>query len=105
MWTSTVPTYQIDLRNNEAKRWAEVISCETATADRLVQGFGGLYQVEIDTWATALGVSPGTATMLNCAYELSHLRLPKLFGCTTGVRWVDDLGMVLVRTLDWPLPT
>jgi hypothetical protein len=43
--------------------------------------------------------------MLNCAYELSHLRLPKVFGCTTGMRWVDDLGMVLLRTLDWPLPT
>jgi hypothetical protein len=42
--------------------------------------------------------------MLNCAYELSHLRLPKLFGCTTGVRWVESLGMVHLRTLDWPLP-
>ena len=43
--------------------------------------------------------------MLNCAYELSHLRLPKVFGCTAGVRWADGLGMVHVRTLDWPLPT
>jgi predicted choloylglycine hydrolase len=42
--------------------------------------------------------------MLNCAYELSHLRLPRLFGCTTGVRWAEGLGMVHVRTLDWPLP-
>jgi hypothetical protein len=127
MWNSSVPSYLIDLRNNEAKRWAEVISCEKATAYRLVQeaaaefervpefirwlfarlyqGFGGLYQVEIDTWATALGVSLGTATMLNCAYELSHLRLPKLFGCTAGVRWIDGLGMVHVRSLDWPLPS
>src|SRR5579871_4664320 len=43
--------------------------------------------------------------MLNCAYELSHLRVPKLFGCTAGVRWFDGLGMVHVRNLDWPLPT
>jgi hypothetical protein len=45
----------------------------------------------------------GTATILNCAYEFSHLRCPKLFGCTAGVRWVEGLGMVHVRTLDWPL--
>src|SRR5262249_31060972 len=33
-----------------------------------------------------------------------HLRVPKLFGCTAGVRWADGVGMVHVRTLDWPLP-
>src|SRR6516162_8776918 len=27
-----------------------------------------------------------------------------MFGCTTGVRWADGLGLVHVRTLDWPLP-
>src|SRR4029077_19247286 len=53
----------------------------------------------------ALGVSLGTVTVLNCAYELSHLRWPKLFGCTAGVRWVEGLGLVHVRTLDWPLAT
>jgi len=42
---------------------------------------------------------------LNCAYELSHLRWPKVFGCTTGVLWVDGVGMVHVRSLDWPLAT
>jgi hypothetical protein len=61
---------------------------------RLYQAFGGLYRGEIGAWADAPGVSLGTATMLNCAYELSHLRLPKLFGCTAGVRWADGLGMV-----------
>ena len=34
-----------------------------------------------------------------------HLRWPKLFGCTAGVRWLDGLGMVHLRTLDWPLAT
>jgi predicted choloylglycine hydrolase len=43
--------------------------------------------------------------MLNCAYELSHLRWPGIFGCTAGVRWVEGLGMVHVRNLDWPLPS
>ena len=47
----------------------------------------------------------GTITILNCAYELSHLRWPKLFGCTAGVRWIEGLGMVHVRNLDWPLAT
>ncbi len=125
MFTPNVPDYLIDLESVEAKRWEEVIAREKTAAGRLVeeagnqfervpellrwvfarlyQTFGGLYRGEIASWAEALGVSLGTATILNCAYELSHLRWPKLFGCTAGVRWVDGLGMVHVRTLDWPL--
>jgi hypothetical protein len=125
MFAAGAPTYVIDLGSAEAQRWAEVISCEKAVAGRLVQeaaaefervpellrrlfarlyqAFEGLYRGEIRAWADALGVSLGTATMLNCAYELSHLRWPRPFGCTAGVRWVDDVGMVHVRTLDWPL--
>src|SRR5439155_25200246 len=72
---------------------------------RLYVAFERLYRTEIESWADALGVTLGTATMLNCAYELSHLRWPKVFGCTAGVRWIDGLGMVHVRTLDWPLPS
>ncbi len=127
MFAADIPTYLIDLSNDEAKRWAEVISREKTLAGRLIQeagkefervpeilrwvfarlyqAFGGLYRGEIASWADALGVSLGTATILNCAYELSHLRWPRLFGCTAGVRWVDGLGMVHVRTLDWPLAT
>ena len=70
---------------------------------RLYQSTGGLYRDEIASWADALGVSLGTTTILNCAYELSHVRWPKLFGCTAGMRWIDELGMVHVRNLDWPL--
>lgn len=125
MFTTDVPSYGIDLSRDEADRWREVISREKAAATRLVQEagsrfervpellrwafaylyqrFGGLYRGEIASWAEALGVSVGTATVLNCAYELSHLRWPQPFGCTSGVRWVDNLGMVHVRTLDWPL--
>src|SRR5262249_3160396 len=64
---------------------------------------GGLYRDEIKAWADALGVSAGTVTLLNCAYELSHVRLRRPFGCTAGVRWVAGLGPVHVRNLDWPL--
>lgn len=127
MFTDDVPTYLIDLGRDEEKRWEEVISREKTAAShvvqeagsqfervpellrwvfaRLYQGSGGLYRGEISSWAEALGVSLGTATILNCAYELSHLRWPKIFGCTAGVRWVDGLGMVHVRSLDWPLAT
>jgi hypothetical protein len=127
VFTADVPTYLIDLGRDEATRWEEVISREKPAASRLVQEAGsqfarvpellrwvfarlyqrsgGLYRGEIASWAEALGVSLGTATILNCAYELSHLRWPKLFGCTAGARWVDGLGMVHVRCLDWPLAT
>jgi hypothetical protein len=125
MFTRDVPAYVIDLGSDEPTRWGEVASREREVASRLVKqagaefervpglvrslfaglykAFGGLYAGELEAWANALGVSVGTVTMLNCAYELSHLRWPKLFGCTAGVRWVDGLGMVHVRTLDWPL--
>lgn len=127
MFTANVPTYAIDLECDEANRWANVISHEKIVAGRLIeeagrlvervpelmrwifarlyQRSGGLYQDEIAAWAEALGVSRGTATILNCAYELSHLRWPKVFGCTAGLRWVDGVGMVHVRSLDWPLAT
>jgi hypothetical protein len=127
MFTSDVPTYVIDLDRKEATRWDEVIARETTVAGRLIQEAGkqfervphfprwvfarlyqrsgGLYQGEIASWAKALDVSVGTVTILNCAYELSHLRWPKPFGCTAAVRWVDGLGMVHARSLDWPLAT
>src|SRR5262249_49702333 len=127
MFTTDVPTYLIDLGRDEATRWEGGISHEKTVAGHLVpeagsqvervpellrwvfarlyERSGGLYRGEIASWAEALGVSLGTVTILNCAYELSHLRWPKLFGCTAGVRWVDGLGMVHVRSLDWPLAT
>jgi hypothetical protein len=127
MFAADAPTYVIDLDEAEARRWAEVILREKTAAGRLIaevgkefewapevlrwafarlyQAFGGLYRGEMASWAEVLGLSLGTVTLLNCAYELSHLRWPKLFGCTAGVRWLDGLGMVHVRNLDWPLDT
>src|SRR5438445_9285838 len=127
MPSADIPEYTIDLSKPAAARWTEVIAKEKAVAGRLVQEAaaefekvpeilrrlfahlyqtrGGLYRDEIVAWAEGLGVTLGTATMLNCAYELSHLRVPKLLGCTAGVRWIDGLGMVHLRTLDWPLPS
>src|SRR5262245_18734135 len=127
MFTTDVSTYLIDLGRDEATRWEEVTSREKTAASclvqeagsqfervpellrwvfaRLYQRSGGLYRGEIASWAKALGVSLGTATILNCAYELSHLRWPRVLGCSAGVRCVDGLGMVHVRSLDWPLAT
>ena len=125
MLSPYVPTYSIDLTREESRRWAEVISRETEIAGKLIaeaaaefervpellrwvfarvyKRTGGLYVGEIQAWSDAVGVSVGTVTMLNCAYELSHIRWGKLFGCTAGVLWVDGLGMIHVRNLDWPL--
>jgi predicted choloylglycine hydrolase len=125
MFTSETPSYIIDLDRPEADRWAETIAAEKENARKLIDRaaadlervprvarwsfgqlyrmFGGLYQGEISAWAEALGVSVGTATMLNCLYELSHLPQPKWLGCTAGIRWIEGHGMVHVRTLDWPI--
>lgn len=127
MFQTDIRTYWIDLENAEPKRWGEVIAQEKDVATQLVQeaakefervpelarwifarlyqAFGGLYRGEMQAWANGLGLSLGTVTMLNCAYELSHLPELKVFGCTTGVRWVDGPGLVHVRNLDWPLAT
>jgi hypothetical protein len=132
MFTTDIPEHIIDLARPESDRWREVIAASSESARRLVEvaeaqfrlvpellrwifsrvykRTGGLYHDEIAAWAEALGVSVGTVTVLNCAYELSHLRPPKIFGCTAGIRWVEGLGgrssggaMVHVRCLDWPL--
>lgn len=129
MWTSEIPTYLIDLQQDEATRWNEVIACEKTAALRLAAEaalefesipevarwlFGKWYELsqgpylqEINAWARALDLSPGAVTMLNCLYELSQLRVgspaSRLLGCTAGVRWLDHLGVVHARTLDWPL--
>jgi hypothetical protein len=125
MFAADVPTYTLDLDQPESIRWAGVISAERAAAERLLaeaarefervpdlvrrifarlyRFSGGLYQDEIRSWADALGISAGTVTLLNCAYELSHLRMPRPFGCTAGVLWSEALGPIHVRNLDWPL--
>lgn len=129
MWTSDIPLYVIDLRQNEEARWSDVIAREKLVARKLAdealielervpeavrwlfgklyEVYGGRYKKEISTWARALDLSPGTGTLLNCMYELSHVRAgglaAKLLGCTAGVRWIDGLGMVQARTLDWSL--
>ena len=69
---------------------------------------GGRYQDELQAWADALERPVGDITLANCAYELSHvgslfLEATAVFGCTTGVRWVPELGMVHVRNLDWAM--
>jgi hypothetical protein len=119
------PGYDIDLALAEEKRWASVIAAEAETARELVneaaaefrrvpeplrwffarlyKTFGGLYSDEIKSWARGIGESVGTVTMLNCAYELSQLRWPRLFGCTAGVCRLEDGRLVHVRSLDWPL--
>jgi len=123
MFTDNVRQYSIDLSLNERDRWQEVIrgdlkvareiTTEAATgtgwfsvaslvARPLYAALGGRYTDELKTWAEALGISVGKIILLNCAYEASHLS-GELFGCTAGVKYVEGMGMVHVRSLDWPL--
>lgn len=126
MFCSDVPQFAIDLARPPAERWSHVVEAMREPASALVSQAGhelarvpsilrgafgwyywlrgGLYTREITALAKALGVSRGTATVLNCAYEISHIQVPRILGCTAGVRYVHDRGMVHVRTLDWPLP-
>lgn len=124
-------TRTIDLELDESERWAGVIGADGTSARRvareslsdlpaIVRALGGVFRAtyawsggryvgEIDAWAEALGLGRGEATLLQCSYELSHSSgflsgLPgRIFGCTAAVGWVPSLGMVHVRSLDWPL--
>lgn len=65
----------------------------------------GRYLPEIYAWADALGASRSQMVLMQCMYELSHLDPTKpATGCTAGARWIDGMGMVHVRTLDWNMP-
>lgn len=126
MFTSDVPEFKVDLGLPADERWCGVLDGmrepalallgqagrELTNVPSFVRGFfgwlyrraGGLYTGEMKALSDKLGVSEGTITVLNCAYEVSHIHKPRLLGCTAGVRHVEGLGMVHVRTLDWPLP-
>src|SRR5262245_62065245 len=109
--TTAIGPYDIDLTLPEADRWRDVISKERGAARDLALAAredlpwtakllatplgtlfriaytlsGGLYAREIRSWADAMGMSAGVATMLNCGYELSYLDSSYKFGCTAGV--------------------
>jgi len=130
MYVSRTPTYEIDLALPEEERWSDVIAHELRAAMKITKQAraditswlpgplgavaggifkkaydlsGGRFSGEIEAWAEALDMSPGLVTMLNCSYELSQIGAASPFACTAGVQWVNSLGMVHVRTLDWPL--
>lgn len=124
-------TYVINLDHSEKRRWAEVIASETGIAsilarqardeisdslqlgpmaeraalaamNALYKAAGGFYRGELRAWADALRVPLGEMVGLNCLYELAHAS-DLVLGCTAGVKWTEDKGMVHVRTMDWPL--
>ena len=65
---------------------------------------GGRHGDEIKAWADGLEIPRSRMVLMQCMYELSHLdpRPPKP-ACSAGVTWVEGLGMVHARTLDWNL--
>lgn len=63
----------------------------------------GRYVEEINAWADALKLDRSLMIFMQCMYELSHLG-PKgaaVLGCSAGVKWIENVGLVHVRTLDW----
>lgn len=73
--------------------------------------WGGRYINEIKALSEAMGFTSTEGLVLNCQYELSHaadcvggmLSIVRL-GCTGGIRHIPSLGMVHVRSMDWPIP-
>lgn len=130
MYTSNIPAYDIDLSLPEGERWSEVIEKELKAAravaiealedfeqycppwimnigswalGRMYHVFGGRYRGEIEAWADALNMHPDMITAGNCSYELSHILGEQPYGCTAGITKSNDLGLVHVRNMDWPL--
>jgi len=131
MFTRDVPERVVDLSLPASERWGEVIQQDLPAMKKLINGSirdlnnassllmsptlhlafdalyrlsGGLYTGEIKAIAKAVGISSSLATMLNCAYELSHIPyLPLLRpGCSTAVCALPS-GLVHVRNLDWDM--
>ena len=131
MYTEKLKSYVIDLDDDESERWRKVIhqerSAMRALAEEAIEDMkemssltmspvlhylfslfyrtsGGRYFRELKSIADAMGVSASLATVMNCTYELSHYgEWVSPFGCTAGAHWVDGLGMVHARNMDWPL--
>ncbi len=130
-YTNQISEYIIDLELPEYRRWQDVIKkekkiakrlCKDAIADidavgpsPLIRKFmssilkntycygGGLYTEEMQSWSDALNMSLSDIVLVNCTYELSHLENISIFGCTAGIKYVPNLGMVHVRNMDWPI--
>lgn len=129
-YTTQRKEYTINLKLPESLRWEEVIKHEKTNARKLLKEamgdslsnlrfskplitssfvlaykiLGGLYRGEIESWANAIGCTPGEMTLANCSYELSYLADDiSIFGCSAGIKWVPLVGYVHVRNLDWPL--
>lgn len=124
---------EVDLREKESSRWDNIIYstngdslCALKLAEQaeldlkeaipgwtykiftkgfsfLYKRYNGMYFDEIKSWANGLGKSVGEMVALNSTYELSHLNPSMIYGCTAAVKHVPGMGMVHVRSMDWPL--
>ena len=128
MFSRKVPERVIDLSLPEKDRWQLVIDQDLKEMKRLLRksmkcsglmkspvlqwlfrtlykASGGKYLGEIDSIAKAVGISTSLATMLNCAYEMSHVPYTPFVrvGCSAGVKKIGR-QLVHVRNLDWDLP-
>lgn len=128
-FTSRIRKYTIDLKEEEYERWYKVINSEIEDAKLMFENskkdigflsrsllkifknpigsfyklYGGLYIGEMEAWADGLDIKMNEVIALNCQYELSHARFSYNFGCTAAAVWVESLGMVHLRNMDWEL--
>lgn len=133
-YTDLVPEYSIDLELPAEVRWNYVMEKEADVIESVLEdilgGFmeaadavggpfvrwlfslryrlnGGRYYKEMREWANRLEVDTPLILAGNCSYELAHafevLEMP--FGCTAGIKNVPGVGLVHVRSMDWPEST
>lgn len=133
MFVQGAPRRAVDLRSADPyERWASIVQDRRtlhalarsaqrempiiqsgvlrAAFNSLFKLYGGPYHDEMRAIAELAGLPTTLIVLLNCSYELSHAAehlfggAPGPFGCTSGVRWLPNRGMVHVRNMDWPLP-
>ncbi len=128
-FSSMIKKYEINLNKEEETRWLSVIKSDIENARLMIENsiedlgsisktllkifknpigklykiYGGLYINEMKAWANALDISVNEVIALNCQYELNHTRFSLNFGCTAAAVWMQGLGMVHLRNMDWEL--
>lgn len=135
--TESIIEHVIDLKLRPERRLRAIVAAEQSVARALIaevrkefesipgwiieafgnryRASGGPYMGELQVWAKAVGLSASEMVLVNCAYELDHLRqcwsvvdlVKTAIGsctCTTGLCDVPGQGMVHLRNLDWPQP-
>lgn len=130
-YISRTPTYEIDLSRPARQRWNDVVDNEIDNIDYLLrearescelpswlfeitsrvvgsqyEQYVGRHLKEMEGFSRRTGESLSSIITLNYLYELSHFDWESFgspFGCTAGMKHITGMGMVHVRSMDWPI--